>query len=207
MSPWDRLPEEPNLWFDRFMRFRLMGVRRSVRAVYLREFSQKADEGGEKPPAAWYEAAKEWRWRERAEAWDETERERIRQEWRAFAVEWRGKERRIAEALLEKAEQMLQFPVAKISRVIAENGDQITQIVEPADWRFTDVTRLADTASKLARLAAELETQRQRVEIEEVDDLDDGQRIKRLQAIIEVLQSRENQAAGEAISADEAEID
>jgi len=158
-------------------------------------------------PGAWYEAAQQWDWRNRAEAWDESERERIEQGWKAFRVEWRGKERRVAEALLEKAEQMLQFPIAKVSRIITEGGEQVTQIVEPADWRFADITRMAKTASEIARLAAELETQRQRIHIEENDDLSDGQRIERLQAIIDVLRSREDQATGEAATADEAGTD
>ena len=75
---WDRKPDEPNLWYDRFDVYRLLGPRRSVERAFnvLRQSGQLR---GARPGAAWYNAAKQWHWKQRAEAWDTQERERLRQ--------------------------------------------------------------------------------------------------------------------------------
>jgi hypothetical protein len=70
-------------WFARFERYRLMGTRRSLLAVYrwertgaIRRDGASASGPDDAPvrlrtlPRAWARAAERWRWRERAEAWD-----------------------------------------------------------------------------------------------------------------------------------------
>jgi len=83
--PWDRQEGEPVLWYDRFDRFRAMGPTRSLRGLYADE-SGKGKEGQDgtretvpiNAPTSWREAAVEWRWRERAEAFDLAEIEKRR---------------------------------------------------------------------------------------------------------------------------------
>ena len=77
-DPWDRLPDEPSLWYDRFETYRLLGVRRSVsRAYRICRLSQEL-----KRPhvhSRWYGVAERWNWASRAEAWDEVCRTEFRE--------------------------------------------------------------------------------------------------------------------------------
>lgn len=73
LKRWDRLPGEPQLWYDRFETFfRPAGSGRSLLGALN---AWRASVG--KPPSprsinqAWTKAATNWRWRERAEAWDQ----------------------------------------------------------------------------------------------------------------------------------------
>ena len=68
---WERLENEPNRWFQRFELFRLLGPNRSIAAVYRSEVEAKGRKGSE-PGQAWYTAAADHRWLERAEAWDKS---------------------------------------------------------------------------------------------------------------------------------------
>lgn len=71
---WDQIEGEPNLWFDRFTIYRLLGPKRSIRFAHR----QQAPKSLKKPqslPGAWKDAAIQWTWKERAEAWDAARRE------------------------------------------------------------------------------------------------------------------------------------
>lgn len=70
MNAWDRQPDEPARWFDRFERYRLMGPGRSVLAIVHQEQDQKGLKRTNNIAGAWRVAVDEWRWQERAEAWD-----------------------------------------------------------------------------------------------------------------------------------------
>lgn len=68
---WERLPGENSRWFQRFEAFRLMGPGRDLTTAYNRERVG----GGRKESAdcsgTWRKMAGLYRWRERAEAWDQ----------------------------------------------------------------------------------------------------------------------------------------
>lgn len=70
-TPWARFDDEPGRWFARFEAFRQFGPTRSLLGTVSAE---RAEKGGKrrarKVPGAWDRAAKRFRWRERAEAWD-----------------------------------------------------------------------------------------------------------------------------------------
>lgn len=87
MEPWARQENEPNLWYDRFTAFLLMGPSRSLLGT---ENAEKVSKGQEKSETsasgAWREAAKEWNWRARAEAWDEYRRKQVFTEGNAYDV-------------------------------------------------------------------------------------------------------------------------
>jgi hypothetical protein len=72
------MPDEPTMWFERFDRFRGIGPRRTIEEAYRLSASEEGLEGS-RPGAYWYTIAAEWRWLERAAAWDDAERERWRQ--------------------------------------------------------------------------------------------------------------------------------
>lgn len=69
---WDRRPGEPNLWYDRFRSFMLMGPERSLLGLYKKHLVAKGKVGRRprKAPTSWIRNEKKWKWRERAEAWD-----------------------------------------------------------------------------------------------------------------------------------------
>jgi hypothetical protein len=79
LPPWEQLQDEPARWYARFERFRLAGPARSVLATFNLEQSEKGRRKRRCVPGAWAEAAKRWRWRERADAWDDDERRKARE--------------------------------------------------------------------------------------------------------------------------------
>jgi hypothetical protein len=75
LPEWERKPDEPARWYARFEVYRLLGPSRSMEAAY-----RSVTEGSKRKRAVarWYLAAKEWQWKDRAEAWDAVERARYR---------------------------------------------------------------------------------------------------------------------------------
>jgi hypothetical protein len=77
---WDRLPDEPAAAYARFLCYRNLGPMRSIEAAYAAYAAEaeaipsrmgKAPKGPKKPsPGNWKADARQYRWRERAEAWD-----------------------------------------------------------------------------------------------------------------------------------------
>lgn len=85
--PWDRQRDddgelEPMLWFSRFdTYYRPQGPERSLLGSYNLWQAEKGKKKSNSPSGAWYNAWQEWRWQERAEAWDlEERRKRIAEE-------------------------------------------------------------------------------------------------------------------------------
>lgn len=112
---WERLPDEPLLWFRRFERFRLMTPTRSIAEVFQDEHKteKNREKPRKKPTGDWYEQAQQWQWIERVTAWDavqtthleqliESEKTRVLKE--GFAV----MHRRVAQ-LNTLSEQLLQY--------------------------------------------------------------------------------------------------
>lgn len=161
LTPWERRPEEPNKWYDRFERFKLIGPARSLFAAYA---ADRARRGRETPartgvPLSWRYAADHWEWKVRAEAWDEAQRQEQSTEWRRRRDELREQEWKMSQDLLDKARQMLVFPLAKTTRSQQDEGMTVITEVHPTRWGLADVGRLSEVASKLARLALGEETE------------------------------------------------
>jgi hypothetical protein len=106
-EPWDRQPGEPNLWYSRFERYRLAGPNRSLLGTVNGERSDKGATRKAKVPGSWNRAFAQWRWRQRAEAWDEHER-RMAQAARVQEIdEMNRRHIQEAQALQSKALQRL----------------------------------------------------------------------------------------------------
>lgn len=123
-QPWERLPEENNLWYDRFERYRMAGPTRSVLSIYNEEQAAKAARKGKSwkrrttAGISWVSKSKEHRWQERAEAWDEY----LRVERQLEDERKRANELEVARELRRKTIQALQ---AMLGRVIqAEQSGQ-----------------------------------------------------------------------------------
>jgi hypothetical protein len=73
----------------------------------------------------------------------------------------------MSQALLEKANQMMQ--ALRVARTVVEDEGR-TIIIEPVDWGPGDLAKFADMSSKLARLSAEMETERKKIGVT-IDDV------------------------------------
>ena len=76
-EPWARQHGEPGLWYGRFVVYRDLGPERTIEAAY-RVVREREGLRSARPGAAWYGAAKDWAWAERAAAWDDARRELLR---------------------------------------------------------------------------------------------------------------------------------
>jgi hypothetical protein len=88
---WEQIPGEPQFWFDRFHRFLMAGIYRTLVGAYNSERAERFPDwvAKKRVPSSWDRAAKAWRWRERCAKFDEI-RERARQDItnKAFKAQW-----------------------------------------------------------------------------------------------------------------------
>ncbi len=66
---WEQGPKEPDRWYARFAAYRDQGPDRTIAQAY-RICARQEGLHGKKPDSEWYRQAKQWRWRECANAWD-----------------------------------------------------------------------------------------------------------------------------------------
>jgi hypothetical protein len=115
-EPWDRQPGEPNLWYARFERYRLVGPGRSLLGTLNAEGAEKGQRRRTKVPGAWNQALRRWHWRERAESWDEQERHKVRVAHVRDVEEMNRRHIQEAQALQNKAVQRLKEPGEKCKK-------------------------------------------------------------------------------------------
>lgn len=152
-QPWDQQPEEPNLWYRRFERYLRLGPGRSFQECYNLE----REETG-KPPkkdqiaGAWKKAVDAWDWKRRAEQYDAHLSSQQNEEWQKRYGEFREREWNLVERLLNKVEQMLEFPLAKVEREqkALDNGNIVAVTnIYPMRWTMRDAASILDVAAKL----------------------------------------------------------
>lgn len=109
---------EPMMWYDRFDRYyRPQGPERTLLAAYNAWRKEEGDGGQSKSVSgSWYRAFNEWRWQERAEAWDE-----------AQITLRREAERKATQKMLERhinlATMMQTAAARRLQRLAEEHGD------------------------------------------------------------------------------------
>lgn len=166
-NEWDRQPGESARAFAAFCVYRDDGAKRSLAAVAHKTGAKLGQISG------W---SGRQRWVSRVEAYDahmnrleqaarEQALEAEARKWAERRLEQREREWATAQALHERAIQMLAHPM---TRTKSEDGKSV---IVPAGWWMRDIPAFADLASKLARLASEMETDRQKHE-HELDDVD-----------------------------------
>ena len=74
---WERMSDEPGNWYARFETFRLLGPARTVAEAH-RQCAREEGRCTDHVAGDWNGNIQKWRWRERAEAWDQVEQEKIR---------------------------------------------------------------------------------------------------------------------------------
>lgn len=159
---WEQQPEEPNKWFRRFEIYRRLGPNRAMLAAYRKESAEAGREKRDRTPGSWVTMFRRWKWAERAAAWDEHESEREEIEWQAKRRQIRSQEWEAAQSLIDKAKQMLMFPLAKTSRQERDEAGRLVAetTINPSKWTLRDVAAMFDLSSKLGRLAADMVTNR-----------------------------------------------
>ncbi len=141
-----------------------------------------------------------WQWVERVASWTvhEAELRRAAEErvmgadaerWALERKAYRDTALELGKKLIERAQQMMTFPLAATTRTVEADG--ITQhiTVEPARWRQADVAQFVSTADKLVRLALDLDTERVNVSGDGVREM-----VKRMAALGGLTPDEEEQA-------------
>ena len=151
-QPWERREGETAKAHRALTEYCRLGVDRSLAAVGQRLGRSKA------LMERW---SSQWEWVERAVAWDE---HMSRLEQRAAEVQaaerakvWVDRDEKLRESrylmsqkLLDKADQMLRFPLATVTR---DNPDGTTSVVKPARWTMAHAGRMIQAAFEQAQLA------------------------------------------------------
>lgn len=130
---------EPQNWFSRFTRFRLLGASRSLLAAVNSERVEKGRQKTNDSPGSWRRAAKQWNWLERAEAWDRMKNAEQEQIWEERRRQLRQQQWEVATALHHKATQMLQISL------------------EEARWTLRDAAAFLELSSTLGRQSTGLD--------------------------------------------------
>lgn len=153
---WEQAPGEPNRWYRRFEIYRRLGTNRSLLAAYSQGRAKKATTVG----GAWRAAAQKWDWAKRAAAWDGELSQREEAEWETRRAQLRKQEWEASQALLDKARQMLVFPLAKTTRQERDEAGRLVAetVINPAKWTQRDAVAMFEISSKLGRLAADMVT-------------------------------------------------
>ena len=76
--PWTRRPKEPANWYARFDAYLSLGPTRSLESAFRKCRESDPDLSADRPGAQWYAIARTWEWEDRAHAYDEQNRLRIR---------------------------------------------------------------------------------------------------------------------------------
>ena len=162
MNEWDRLPGESGLWYSRFDLYRLAGSGRGLDATYRLATGKDGRAG-----ASWWNACREWRWQERAEAWDAAERvkfhaeeeerrraareERLRLLGEARKAVWQGVENaNLAQLSMEEARAMLGtlriffFETLKGERLEMGEPTEIVGDLDVVQFRADELARAED---------------------------------------------------------------
>jgi hypothetical protein len=113
-NAWDKQSGESDLWYRRFAKFRLMEPVRKIAFVFQEEQAE-GSRGKQRtePPGAWYEIAKQWRWEERAAAWDAFQDDQIEKQ----IITERKKILRSRYALIHKRVELLDRKIQQLVEI------------------------------------------------------------------------------------------
>jgi len=142
-DPWERLKGEPSLWFGRFRTFLSLGSERSIRSTHAAGWVRRQSELGFDtnctPPSAssaWNRKARQFRWLERADAYDDYLYNKSSEVWERRGLESRERMWRIMDEGMSVVLRMLQ------NRALIH------------DSKLGDASRLLSVMSSLARRIA-----------------------------------------------------
>lgn len=163
MTTTDRMPNEGAQAYAAFRIYAELGAARSIARV--RQQCKKSMSLLQRWSAR-------WKWKARSELHDnqqvhaaqkaeeqaELELARVKAKRREMVQEraWD-----VAQKLMTKAEEMLNFPVGRQERTESADGKTVTMVAHPGDWKFGDTARMLTAADALARLSCGMATGKQ----------------------------------------------
>jgi hypothetical protein len=103
-KPWERMESEPDMWYDRFELFRMLGPTRSVRRAYAAAKVEYPDMfTGNRPSNNWNVMCERYHWLVRARAWDDAQRDVFREQEMELAEGRRHRRLQIIGALADES--------------------------------------------------------------------------------------------------------
>lgn len=168
---WMQREDENNLWYGRFMDYLLQGKSRSVNQAVNKWRREKGKKESNSISSSWINAKKRHEWGARAEAFDNAADEIRKGLWASRQADIIERDWKMAGALYEKLEKMLEYPLEKVTH--KEKKDKNGQVIEevtniyPANWNMNSVVRLADQISDLGRSAVGLPTEHTLADVED----------------------------------------
>lgn len=179
-APWKRRRlEKDEAWLAFFTYLGMPPERRTIAAAY-REYTGK--HGARNASQAWVSWSRVYHWNERVaeyerwrmarRQWEEEQRTaKEAARWEQVREEERNRGLKIGQALIEKAQAMLQFPLAEVERVVSvydDGREREVQVFKPAGWNFGTVARMIEVGSKLVQLMSQMPTERHHVDLSTV---------------------------------------
>lgn len=134
---WDQQEGESSLWYGRFRAYLLLGVRRSVNAVFHLEAEESRDYPRTEIQGHWYEYAKKYKWEERAQSYD---KHWIEEQDIVIAAE-RAKVIRTGYALQHKRIEILDKLVSKLVEM-TEDDDKVWLTESKTVWNGRNPERV-----------------------------------------------------------------
>lgn len=189
---WERQTREGARSYSCFQKFLDLGPDRTLK--------QTAAESGV-PEQKVRSLSAQWNWRERALAWEDYLAEQTRkatlkilekdsEKWARRRVKLREDEFTTAERLLERANKILDLPLLETStttetRIVKGEAVPVAiTIIKPIRTSQRDAGSLARDASHLLRMSAEMETSRDRTDL---NLMNDNEKIEAAQRAIEKI--------------------
>ncbi len=158
--PWERMPGEPNHWYDKFFKYYLkQGSKRSLVEAFRRFKGAEGDtQHWSQANPGWATMRHKWNWKVRAEAYDEHERMMDHVKWEVRRKELREQEWKVSSELLDVAEVHLQRITSSQAHPVSTAGTPGRVQVPRAVVKNQDAARFAELGSKLGRLASGMAT-------------------------------------------------
>lgn len=165
--PWERLPDEPELWFSRFAKYaRRLGYEYTPQRAFRMFALDMKGAASAEAVSVWVKYAEQWQWAERAREWAEWEMFDGERKWQERRAEVREQDfqvsttlRGVAAAIIGRAPD---FVKTSRTETVDDKGQKV--IIIRQELKLDVAVRALETASKIARLSAELETNREVVE-------------------------------------------
>lgn len=171
-DPLARLPEEPEHAHRALLDYEAMGDERSLEKLVAR-YRSGTEAGPTRRHSTLREWSGKWNWQERvAAAYDaRVARERAAREavWAERREIVRDQSWALADKIRERAQELLEQSF--LEEVVVKRGGAEVTVLKPR-WSMRDIATLAETYDKLARLAAGMDTDQQKVIIEGINPED-----------------------------------
>lgn len=182
-KPWERQPREGSLAFAAFTKYLELGPDRTLADVALDPALGITETKARSLSAT-------WKWRDRVNAWEDylAEAQRKRQQkiletdaekWARRRLQLREDEYTTAERLIRRANEILDLDIVEKQikesvTIINQRGEEVTiptlTIIKPVRTSTKDAAAALNTGSQISRLSAEMETSRDRLDVNVSDD-------------------------------------